>query len=55
MQEGLSFLSLGQLPKLLWFRADKNLASISPLKHVSTRHHFCVHAPFAWTDDMNPV
>lgn len=46
---------LGQLPKLLWFRADKNLASISPLKHVSTRHHFCVHAPFAWTDDMNPV
>lgn len=55
MQGELSFLSLGRLPELLWFRADKNLASISPLKHVSTRHHFCAHAPFAWTDDMSPV
>lgn len=51
MKGGLRSLSLGQLPELLRFCAgDKELAFISPLKNVSTHHHFCTHVPFVWTD-----
>ena len=52
----LGSLSLGQVPELLRFHAgDKELASVSPLKHVSAHRHFCIHAPFVWTDGTIPV